>query len=128
MSDSLDRGEVLRLLDRLGSDQDEVVLEAARELHAQVMTAGIDWDELLAPDRAAETADDGGPVAASTDDESVGDEDGRTLALIDKLLAGSDRSAALREELEEYKTDIANGEFEARDHAYVRALYARLTT
>jgi len=127
MSESPDRGEVIGLLEQLGSDQEAEVLEAARELHALVMASGLDWDELLADDIDAETAADSVTVTASADDERADGQDGGTLALIDKLLAGPDRSKALREELEEYKADIATGDFEARDHAYVRALYARLT-
>jgi hypothetical protein len=33
----------------------------------------------------------------------------------------------LREELEEYKSDLANGDFEPSDHRYIQALYARLS-
>ena len=50
-----------------------------------------------------------------------------TLALIDKLLARSGHSDELRRELEDYRTDIAAGEFTDSDHSYVRALYKRLS-
>jgi hypothetical protein len=124
MAEPLDRDNVIRLLDRLGSDQDVDVLEAARELHAQINAADLDWDELLIADTSADPADTSDatePAAGKTG------KDGSTLELIEELLAKSDRSDALREELEEYKADIANGEFHARDHQYVRSLYARLT-
>jgi hypothetical protein len=131
MAEQLDRDSVIRLLDQLGSDQDAEVLAAGRDLHAQISAAELGWDELLMPDGPAPTpvaaeeapfASSDAPQAAS---ENYGDED--TLGLIEKLLADPDRSDSLREELEEYKTDLAEGEFDANDHQYVRALYQRLT-
>ena len=137
MSEPLDRDEVIRLLDQLGDDQDADVLQAARELHRQITAAGMDWDDLLVADTAAESANgDDSPVEDSPVEEVEAAEappvakqgkNADSLALIEKLLAMPNRSEALREELEEYKADIANGEFEARDHEYVRALYKRLT-
>jgi hypothetical protein len=124
MTESLDRDHVIQLLDQLGSDHDEDVLKAARELHAQITNAGMDWDEVLLSDTAADPTEDR-DVAAPSAGNNVNE--GDTISLIEKLLSSPDRSEALREELEEYKTDIANGEFEARDHQYVRSLYERLT-
>ena len=136
MTETLDRDGVIRLLDQLGSEQDADVLDAARELHAQITDAGLDWDEILMPD-ALEDSDDAGDQA-DLDDSDPEDaaaaptkgkksKDADTLVLIEKLLAKTDCSDALREELQEYKADIANGEFAARDHQYVRALHKRLT-
>ncbi len=132
MSEPLNRDEVIRLLDQLGDDQDADVLQAARELHRQITAAGMDWDDLLVADAAAESADgDDSPVEEVEEAEAPPaakqGKNADSLALIEKLLAMPNRSEALREELEEYKADIANGEFEARDHEYVRALYKRLT-
>lgn len=136
MVEPLDRDEVIRLLDQLGDDQDAEVLQAARDLHAQITAAGMDWDELLVADTPAETANgddtevrddtDAANTAAAASAGKQG-KNADTVTLIDELLAMPGRSEALREELEEYKADIANGEFEARDHKYVRALYDRLT-
>lgn len=144
MTEPLDRDEVIRLLDQLGGDQDADVLEAARDLHAQITAAGLNWDELLMPDvdttmdstETDETAVETDETAVSDHSDQDGDDaapsagkkgkNAETLALIEKLLAKPDRSDALREELEEYKEDIAQGEFNAKDHQYVRALYARL--
>ena len=50
----------------------------------------------------------------------------QTLTLIEKLLARKGNSVDLQEELEGYKLDIANGDFEISDHSYIKALYARL--
>ena len=54
-------------------------------------------------------------------------DDTETLTLIDKLLTRKGISDYLQEELEGYKLDIANGEFESSDRNYVKALYSRLT-
>ncbi|MFT5181594.1 MAG: hypothetical protein ACI8S3_001478 [Alphaproteobacteria bacterium] len=139
MTEPLDRGEVIRLLNQLGSDQDADVLKAARDLYAQITAADVGWDTLLMPDEPVAAADTDETAAADDADDAdslitdaapstgkIGS-DADTLALIEKLLAAPDRSEVLREELEEYKADIANGDFVAKDHKYVRALYERLT-
>ncbi len=158
MTEPIPREDVIELLNRLGSDRDEDVLEAAREVHARIAAANMTWDQLLVPDHADDDADD-----ESDDDESDDDGDGdesedsedsdaaessdsdeeatepagaagakdaknaESLALIDKLLAMRGISTDLREELKGYKTDIAEGEFETRDHRYLRAVHARLS-
>jgi hypothetical protein len=130
MAEPLDREGVIRLLDQLGSDQDEDVLEAARELHVQINAADLDWNELLVADTSVDPGDAGDAGdSGDTAEPPAGKtgKDGSTLELIEEILAKSNRSDALREELEEYKIDIANGEFHARDHRYVRSLYERLT-
>ena len=137
MTEPLDRDDVIRLLDQLGGDQDADVLEAARDLHAQITAAGLNWDELLMPDvdTAVDSTDTGETAVPDDSDQDHDDaalsagkkgKNAETLALIEKLLAKPDRSDALREELKEYKEDIAQGEFNAKDHQYVSALYARL--
>jgi hypothetical protein len=134
MTEPLPRDDVIELLNRLGSDRDEEVLEAAREVHARITAAGMNWDELLVPDESAEEEDDGDAVESpDLEDETPptsaesSAKNAEALALIDKLLAKSDISADLREELKGYKTDIAEGEFEERDRRYISAVYARLS-
>ncbi len=175
MAGDLDRDGIIALLETLGSERDEDVVEAAREIHTQVTAAGVTWDELLAPDAAAEdeapggTAEDeapGGTVEeeddgaagreeadedaaepaaepteadgedarfAEADDEDAAPAPARdrgnkaSLALIARLLAKSDISKDMRQELQGYKEDIAEGEFEDMDRKYLRALHARLT-
>lgn len=147
MTDTLERQTVIDLLNKLGDEQDEDVLAAARALHDQISTSGMSWEELLVPeggaaepevDEYADTEDD--EFADPEDDESADPEDdvqrnaplppvgndADTLDLIEKLLARPGISDAFREELEEYKTDLAEGDFEDSDHRYVHALYARL--
>ena len=150
MSDTLERDNVIDLLDRLGSEQDKDVLAAARALHSQITRAGMDWQDLLvgdegdapsAPDIDDDTDDE--DEDEDEDEDDTGDTDdeddtpkpavnftrdeSKTPALIDKLLAREGNSEAFREELEEYKSDLANGDFEPSDHRYIQALDARLS-
>ena len=144
MSEPLERDKVIDLLDRLGSEQDEDALAAARALHSQITGAGMGWQDLLvgdegaaqsAPDVDDDTDDEDEFVRGDTDDEddtpepavNFSHDESKTPALIDKLLAREGNSEVLREELEEYKSDLANGDFEPSDHRYIQALYARLS-
>ncbi len=131
MTEPLERDNVIELLKRLGSDQDEAVLEAARQVHAQITVAGMTWEDLLVPDV---TADDGDDVEyQDTEDETpeppaeTAKKDADSLALIDELLAKTGISEDLREELKSYKTDIAEGEFQDADRRYLRAVHGRLS-
>ena len=144
MSDTLERDNVIDLLNRLGSEQDEDVLAAARALHSQITRAGMDWQDLLvgdegaapsAPDIDDDTDDEDEYDTDDTDDEDDTPEpavnfthdESKTPALINKLLAREGNSEEFREELEEYKSDLANGDFEPSDHRYIQALHARLS-
>ncbi len=155
MTEPLERDEVVGLLKRLGSEQDEDVLEAARQVHARITAAGMTWDDLLVPDQAADDTDDTDDFD-DTDDTDEADEaddaddaddaeyedledesaepaaetagkNAESLTLIDKLLAKSGISQDLREELEGYKVDIAEGDFEEADRRYLRAISERLS-
>ena len=130
MTGPLQRDKVIELLNRLGSDENEEVLEAARQVQAQITAAGMTWEDLLIPDVAA---DDGGDVEyQNTQDEppeppaETARKNADSLALIDELLAKAGISKDMREELETYKTDIAEGVFEEADRRYVRAVSERL--
>jgi len=149
MTEPIPREDVIELLNRLGSDRDEDVLEAAREVHARIAAGNMTWDQLLVPDHADnadddesedEDSDDSDDSESSDSDEEATEPAGaagaktapdaknaESLALIDKLLAMRGISTDLREELKGYKTDIAEGEFETRDHRYLRAVHARLS-
>lgn len=141
MTEPLQRDALLELLSKLGSEDDEEVLTAARQLHADVEAAEVSWDELIVPepseeDFAEEDEEDDEEEAFDETEDDEDDEDltpdqrktrnSEALALIDKLLAAPGRSESLKEELEGYKEDIAEGEFTAADLRYVRALAARL--
>ncbi len=167
------RDDVIELLNRLGSDRDEDVLDAAREVHARITAAGMTWEDLLVSDGADADGDEGdapddtddtddtdeGDAPDDTDDADESDapddtddtddaddaefpdpedeatrpavepgaKDLESIALIDELLAKSNISSDMREELEGYKTDIAEGEFDARDRRYLSAVHKRLS-
>ncbi len=70
------RDEVIDLLNRLGSDRDADVLEAAREVHARITAAGATWEDLLVPDEAAADADESDDdTDEDTDDDTDDDTD-----------------------------------------------------
>lgn len=138
MTGRLDRDELISLLESLGSDNDDEVLAAARVLDTKVKAAEAEWSALLAPGIGADGEDTGGAGhARGLDLGDLGDLDelpkeesarnAESLALIEKLLAKRDSSEALRDELEGYRADIAEGEFTERDHRYLRALCKRLS-
>lgn len=135
MNEPLERDDVIDLLNKLGSEQDEDVLTAARMLHTRISDAGMNWQDLLVSDDEPPADEPETEYNMDEEDDEPDDiepaevfdgNDTETLALIEKLLARDGNSETFREELEEYKTDLANGDFEPSDHRYVRALYARL--
>jgi hypothetical protein len=153
MTDGPERDKLIELLDQLGGDSDEAVLAAARRLHTMVDETGADWDDLLVPptadtpvdedefdDQEDDDQEDEGAADEGAADEDEADEDetagaagegsdmddAQSSRLIEGLLDRSDISEFLREELEGYKEEIAEGDFVASDRAYLHALNARL--
>jgi hypothetical protein len=138
----LDRDEFMALLEKLGDEDDETVLTAARDVHARLTVADVSWDDLLVPDEDEEDDEEDwsdedfgdtdedvaatSPAGADDDQEPVNDEEkAEALALIGKL-EGRQISAETKTELKEYRDDIAAGQFEKMDLRYLRALHARL--
>ncbi len=78
-------------------------------------------------DETDDTDDDETPEPEATGARPAGAKDAESLALIEKLLAKSNISADLREELKGYKIDIAEREFDARDRRYISAIHKRLS-
>jgi hypothetical protein len=126
----LDRAELLELLGRLGAPDDASVLAAARALHGKVNESGLTWEDLLQLDADAtgQAQDDSPPEEASSDAPSERPSGGKAEVayLIERLLARSTISDALREELVDFKRAIADGSFDEMDAQYVRALAKRL--
>lgn len=110
----LDRDELIDLLERLGSPDDAQALEAARLLDRRIQEADTSWAELL----------------VSTDDHAaapaLAPEPASDLALVDHILSTYDLTPQTRQDLEDMKADIAEGEFTDRDARYLRDLRARL--
>ena len=122
----LNRAELLDLLGRLGAEDDATVLAAARDLNGKLRESGLTWDELLRLDTDASDAGAGEHDDTADDALSTGSGKDEVARLIERLLARSSISDALREELADFKRAIADGTFEEMDARYVRALAKRL--
>ena len=152
MTEPLERDERGGWWKRRGNEPDEEVLEAARQVHARITAAGMTWDDLLIPDQADDETEDFDDADDSDDTDDADDaeyedeadeeneedegaeptaetagKNAETLALIGKLLAKSGISEDLRDELEGYKTDIAEGDFREADRRYLQAISERLS-
>jgi hypothetical protein len=123
----MDRDSFIALLNKLGDGDDASCLAAAREIHQRMQTANLKWSDLLLPmggrddDDADEATDGGEPLDRSA--EPITED----FALIDRLLARSDLSEDMRDELTGMREDIGSGEFTARDRKYLQSLEARLS-
>ncbi len=118
---NVDRVALITLLDRLGSDDDAAVLEAARALHRAAAAAGLSWDELITLERQAEDdGDDEAEVVAAPSPDGA-----ETLRLIDRLLRKG-VSNDLRQDLLEMKRQLGDGSLDNDDRRYVHALAKRL--
>ena len=130
MTEPLNRDQVIALLDSLGSERDEDVLAAARDVHTKITAAGLSWQELMRPEADADETSGNGeasieePPEPETPPPFKSKTEAKTL--IGKLLAKRGISEDLRQELEGYKTDIAEGEFGQGDLKYLRAISKRL--
>lgn len=158
---NLDRQKFIDLLEQLGAEEDEAVLAAARDLHAQITVADMTWDTLLVPEPSdeedveevepdeeydEEDLEDEDEESDDEDDERVNeaaaaeesdlfadvDEDplddeqkAEALSLISQISAIG-VSADTKEELDDYKVDIEEGEFGQMDLNYLKALHKRL--
>ena len=69
MTEPLVRDDIIQLLNSLGSEEDEAVLEAARQVHAKVTAAEITWEALLVPEGGGDSAPDEMEADAEDDDE-----------------------------------------------------------
>ena len=138
---SLDRPSIVELLGRLGEENEQTVMQAARELHAKVAQSGLTWDDLLRPEAEFAGADaerhdavsDAPPDATSDADQSTetagepsAADKAEAARLIERLLARKNLSSNLREDLADLKSTIVDGTFDATDSRYIRALAKRL--
>ena len=136
---NLDRKKFLELLNTLGDEDREKVLAAAQDLHAQVVVAGISWEDLLVPDTEQKTSDttdetDEEQTPSSTESdpdnkELSGAETEEALMLIKKISELKVSGETIKD-MEDYKIEIEDedGIFEFMDLQYLRSLYKRLTS
>ena len=136
---NLDRQKFIDLLDKLGDQSDDEALTAARDLHAQLVVSGLTWDDLLLPEEPDLESEE--PDLESEEPDLEAEEPDLETEVGEFLLSEEEIKEALalisqitefgvsketREELEDYKTDINDGEFEQMDLSYLRALHKRL--
>jgi hypothetical protein len=139
----LDRESFIALLNRLGDPDEAEALAAAREIDRRVRESGLTWSDLLAPPPSS--ANSGAPGDYDPEDYdkvhgAFNDDDpfdmvsprrregyGSDTALIDELLTHQNLSAETRQELLDFKSDIAEGEFTDMDAKYLRDLHTRLS-
>lgn len=107
--------EALDVEEKLDGDRDEDALEAEDEAETD--------DELEAEDEPETEDEPEAIVAAEMPSPATLAEDAR---IIERLLAKKTLSKNMREELADLKRAIAEGEFDAMDSRYVRALGNRL--
>lgn len=113
--------------------------EAAGEAEPEAETWADDSEADSGADPGADPgADSGAESGADSEDgadsdnaepaetETAPGKDAESLALIEALLAKAGISDDLRQELEDYKSDIAEGEFGPGDRKYLRAVHKRL--
>ena len=118
---NLDRQKFIDLLNKLGDPNDDEVIAAARDLSAQVVVSGLTWDDLLFPEEEEKEEEEEEKEEPPLSEE----EEKEALSLINQI-SELGVSAETKEELEEYKIDIKEGEFEKMDLKYLQALHKRL--
>lgn len=137
MIKDFDRDGLIGLLQQLNSDEDEKVLAAARALRGGLRASGKTWDDLLrdTTDEPSvkrvvedteddEVEEDETVISTASSLGSMSDDDAHKL--IDRMIKKFKVSAMMREELEGYKEDIADGEFDANDRRYLQSVHDRL--
>ena len=138
---NLNREDFIALLDKLGSADDAEVLSAARDLHAKVAVSGLGWDALLAPNPSeaddegdedespagpSALGDDSGLVAPDADLSPITEEERAEAYKLIESIGALKISETTRDELAQYKSDLADSAFEKMDLRYLRALHKRL--
>jgi len=120
----MDRDSFIELLNRLGDEDDQTVLAAARTIHARVAEAGFGWNDMLVP--AAGPADTAAPPITDRPAPTL-TVDGDIQTVIDGLLAHPEISTDTRLDLQSMREDAEAGTLDAGDERYIRALAARLS-
>lgn len=135
---SLDRSEILALLDKLGAASDAEALAAARTLSQAITDASLSWDDLLLPPDMDDPPsfeevagypdddfDDDGEPDGVADEGELGDL-GADHARLKRILDIPTLSAETREDLIELEDALRQGDFTPADRRYLIALEDRL--
>ena len=135
---NLDRKKFLELLNTLGDEDREKVLAAAQDLHAQVVVAGISWEDLLVPDTEQNESDTTNEMEeeqtlsstqSDLDNKELSEEEKEEALVLIKKISELNVSSETIKDMEDYKIEIEDedGIFESMDLQYLRSLYKRLT-
>jgi hypothetical protein len=141
MKTDLERDEFLVLLEKLRSEDDSIILATVGDINSKMMVAEVSWDDLLISqddiqvdnDVDAEVQDANNANNAKNDNDSDGtieplnDEEKREAEDLIGAIRSMKVSGSTKKELDEYASDIKEGEFELMDLRYLRALKARLS-
>ena len=138
MRTDLERDEFLALLEKLKSEEDNEILGVVRDINAKMTVAGVSWDDLLisqnetqedsVDDNEDEDDQKGDRANVSGDNfEPLNDEERQEAESLINAIKGMKVSESTKQELDEYKDDLSEGEFEQMDLRYLRALKARLS-
>ena len=129
----MDRDGFIDLLNRLGDEDDQVVLAAARTIHARVAESGYGWDGLLVG-ADAHTSRPAPPDASIPDPNPAPGrgphgpaEDEDDAALIARLLSDFVLSDDTRQDLLDMQGEAGRGTLPSGDSKYIRDLATRLS-
>ena len=123
----LDRDELLATLAKLADP--DAGADAARRAVAMVGDAGLDWRDIIVDEQALAALAATGDTEPATDTPQQADQAASVAdaaLLIERLLERKNLYEGTRDELEAYKDDLASGDFDESDLAYLNALYARV--
>lgn len=129
----VDRETFIALLEKLRSDDDAEIVAAAREISRHMDEGDVDWEDLLRKEGGSNDDDEiESDYEYDYDDDDDDDDAGAiegfeaTRSLITHIIEAYDISEATREDLDDYLTDLDDGDFTKSDKRYVEALHARL--
>jgi hypothetical protein len=135
MKTDLERDEFLVLLEKLRSEDDSIILATVGDINSKMMVAEVSWDDLLISqddiqvdnDLDAEVQDANNDNDSDGTTEPLNDEEKREAEDLIAAIRSMKVSGSTKKELDEYASDIKEGEFELMDLRYLRALKARLS-
>ena len=135
MKTDLERDEFLVLLEKLRNEDDSIILATVGDINSKMMVAGVSWDDLLISQNDIQVDNDANAEDqdANNDNDSDGtfeplnDEEKREAEDLIGAIRSMKVSGSTKKELDEYASDIKEGEFELMDLRYLRALKARLS-
>jgi len=135
MKTDLERDEFLVLLEKLRSKDDSIILTTVGDINSKMMVAEVSWDDLLISqdniqvdnDVDAEVQDTNNDNDSDGTFEPLNDEEKREAEDLIGAIRSMKVSGSTKKELNEYASDIKEGEFELMDLRYLRALKARLS-